>query len=102
MILLNKTDISEVNKNVSTINFIVLSLKNKGVIMAKKEKVLVIMGGTSTEREVSLRSGAAVVKALTEAGYDAIPFDVQPDNVNKIKEINPDVAFLALFYNRLL
>lgn len=59
-------------------------------------KVLVIMGGTSTEREVSLRSGAAVVKALTEAGYEAIPFDIQPDNVEKIKEINPDVAFLAL------
>lgn len=69
---------------------------NKGVIMADKEKVLVIMGGTSTEREVSLRSGAAVTKALTEAGYEAIPFDIQPDNVDKIKEINPDVAFLAL------
>lgn len=64
--------------------------------MANKEKVLVIMGGTSTEREVSLRSGAAVTRALTEAGYMAIPFDVQPDNVDKIKEINPDVAFLAL------
>lgn len=64
--------------------------------MANKEKVLVIMGGTSTEREVSLRSGAAVTKALAEAGYEAIPFDIQPDNVEKIKEINPDVAFLAL------
>ena len=64
--------------------------------MANKEKVLVIMGGTSTEREVSLRSGAAVAKALSEAGYEAIGFDVQPDNVDKIKEISPDVAFLAL------
>ncbi len=64
--------------------------------MANKEKVLVIMGGTSTERDVSLRSGAAVTKALTDAGYEAIPFDIQPDNVDKIKEINPDVAFLAL------
>lgn len=62
----------------------------------EQKKVLVIMGGTSTEREVSLRSGAAVTKALTEAGYEAIPFDIQPDNVDKIKEINPDVAFLAL------
>lgn len=62
----------------------------------EQKKVLVIMGGTSTEREVSLRSGTAVAKALTEAGYEAIPFDIQPDNVDKIKEINPDVAFLAL------
>lgn len=62
----------------------------------EQKKVLVIMGGTSTEREVSLRSGEAVAKALAEAGYEAIPFDVRPDNVDKIKEINPDVAFLAL------
>lgn len=71
-------------------------IKTEGFIMAKSEKVLVIMGGTSTEREVSLRSGRAVCKALIEAGYNAQTFDIQPDNIDEIKKINPDIAFLAL------
>ena len=35
-----------------------------------KEKVLVLMGGISTEREISLKIGTAVAKALGEAGYE--------------------------------
>lgn len=39
--------------------------------------VAVLMGGPGTEREVSLRSGAAVVKAVAECGAEAIPVDVR-------------------------
>lgn len=59
-------------------------------------KVLVLMGGTSTEREVSLRSGAAVAKGLAEAGYAVEALDIQPDNIGKIAEFKPDVVYLAL------
>lgn len=62
----------------------------------KNIKVLVLMGGVSTEREVSLRSGEAVYNALLGAGYNAVKLDVTRDNIDKIKEINPDVAFIAL------
>jgi hypothetical protein len=34
------------------------------------QKVAVLMGGPSSEREVSLRSGAAVARALRERGYE--------------------------------
>ncbi len=60
------------------------------------KKVLVLMGGISTEREVSLKSGAAVAKALEEAGYTVETLDIKPDNIAKISEIKPDVAYLAL------
>ncbi len=41
----------------------------------KKLNIAVFLGGTSTEREVSLASGKAVVSALREAGHNAIPID---------------------------
>ena len=62
----------------------------------KKEKVLVLMGGISTEREISLRSGAAVAKALEEAGYDIETLDIKKDNISEIARIKPDVVYLAL------
>ena len=61
-----------------------------------KEKVLVLMGGISTEREISLKSGTAIAKALVEAGYNVETLDIQPDNVSEIARINPDVIYLAL------
>lgn len=61
-----------------------------------KEKVLVLMGGISTEREISLKSGTAVAKALADAGYIVETLDIRHDNISKIAEINPDVVYLAL------
>ncbi len=54
------------------------------------------MGGLSTEREVSLRSGTAVAEALKEKGYEVVTLDIQKETIGKIQEINPDVVFLAL------
>jgi D-alanine-D-alanine ligase-like ATP-grasp enzyme len=46
----------------------------------EKWNVAVLMGGLSAEREVSLRSGAAVAQALAEAGMAVTTVDVQgPD-----------------------
>lgn len=59
-------------------------------------KVLVLMGGTSAEREVSLQSGRAVYHALKQAGYEAIELDFTGDNLGEINKINPDVVFIAL------
>jgi D-alanine-D-alanine ligase len=59
-------------------------------------KVGVIAGGTSSEREVSLRSGQAVFNALQELGYDVVFIDAGIDLCKKIKNEKIDVAFLAL------
>ena len=40
-------------------------------------RIAVFMGGSSTEREVSLASGAAITEGLNAAGHDATPFDVE-------------------------
>lgn len=61
-----------------------------------KEKVLVLMGGISTEREISLKSGTAVAKALSEAGYIVETLDIKSDNILKIAKLKPDVVYLAL------
>ena len=60
------------------------------------KKVLVLMGGISTEREVSLRSGNAVAEALAKKDYEVVTLDIKKDSIGKIQEINPDVVFLAL------
>lgn len=59
-------------------------------------KIGVIMGGISSEREVSLKSGAEICKNLDRLKYEVIPIilDSKEDLMNKVKEI--DVAFLAL------
>lgn len=60
------------------------------------KKVLVLMGGISTEREVSLRSGKAVAEALSKKDYEVIALDITKESIGKIQEINPDVVFIAL------
>ncbi len=59
--------------------------------------IMVVCGGTSTEREVSLRSGKAVYEGLCRFGYQHVTlFDLQADNVGDILKIKPDAVFLAL------
>ncbi|HSV30167.1 MAG TPA: D-alanine--D-alanine ligase [Candidatus Omnitrophota bacterium] len=63
------------------------------------KRVTVLMGGASAEREVSLRSGAAAAKALTEAGFAVAPVEVSRDPAAMVRDIlasNPDVVFNAL------
>lgn len=61
-------------------------------------RVVVLKGGWSAEREVSLVSGAACAKGLREAGYDVIEFDVSRDVTALLAALDPapDCVFNAL------
>jgi len=59
-------------------------------------KVAVLMGGNSAEREVSLNSGQAVLKALRERGVDAHAVDPATDNVHEL----PAAGFTRAFISR--
>jgi D-alanine-D-alanine ligase len=60
------------------------------------EKIAVLMGGRSLEREVSLASGRRVCDALTSAGYYVLPLDVTADLVGTLRSERPDAAYIAL------
>jgi D-alanine-D-alanine ligase len=60
------------------------------------EKVAVLLGGTSAEREVSLMSGAAVIAGLKEAGIDAHGVDPRDFPVMRLKEEGFTKVFIAL------
>ncbi|WP_345827268.1 D-alanine--D-alanine ligase [Pantoea sp. BRR-3P] len=60
------------------------------------EKVAVLMGGTSAEREVSLMSGAAVLAGLREMGIDAHAVDTRDVSVLELKQQGFAKAFIAL------
>jgi D-alanine-D-alanine ligase len=64
-----------------------------------KRRILVLMGGISREREVSLVSGAAVAAALRGKGHDVRTHDVTRDVaalVHAVREFEPDAVFNAL------
>jgi D-alanine-D-alanine ligase len=62
----------------------------------KKEKVTVLMGGMSAERDVSLDSGKACAKALVEIGFDVTTLDAKDDFIEKLIKNKPDKVFNAL------
>jgi len=64
--------------------------------LVTKKKIGVLMGGLSSEREVSLASGTAVHKALTGKGYDAVAVDVGRDAADRIRTSGIEIAFNAL------
>jgi len=59
-------------------------------------KVVVLMGGTSAEREISLETGKAILQGLRNIGYETFEIDVGSDLPLRLAEIRPDVAFIAL------
>jgi len=61
-----------------------------------KEKVTVLMGGISAERDVSLDSGKACAKALSEIGFDVTTLDAKDDFIEKLIKNKPDKVFNAL------
>lgn len=54
------------------------------------------MGGRSAERDISLRSGNAVFKALKGLGYDAVAVDAQSDAYEVLKREKIEIAFIIL------
>lgn len=63
---------------------------------ATSQHVAVLMGGLSSEREVSLSSGRECAAALREAGFRVTEVDAGHDLVARLSELRPDVAFNAL------
>ena len=59
-------------------------------------RVAVLYGGKSAEREVSLKSGAAVIDALTTAGVDVVAIDVGDDLLDRLQSEKIDRAFIIL------
>ena len=60
------------------------------------QKIGVLLGGLSAEREISLKTGQAALAALKRLGYDAVAIDVGHDLPEQLKAASVDVAFIAL------
>ncbi len=61
-----------------------------------KERVAVVMGGPSSEREVSLASGQGVLGALERLGYESRSLDFDARFVDALRRFKPDIVFNAL------
>jgi len=65
--------------------------------MKIKERVAVVMGGPSEEREISFMTGNAIVQALQEKGYDVVPIDLEPGYlVRQLEACGAKVVFNAV------
>ena len=63
----------------------------------KGKRIMVVCGGFSSERDVSLRSGKAVFEALQRNGYINVSFfDLNRANAGEIIQERPDIVFIAL------
>jgi D-alanine-D-alanine ligase len=74
-----------------------MPINRRGLSMGDTQThVAVLMGGLSSEREVSLRSGEACAMALQDEGYRVTQVDVGRDVAARLAAIEPDVCFNAL------
>jgi D-alanine-D-alanine ligase len=62
----------------------------------KNKKIAVLMGGLSAEREISMKTGQAVLSALLENGCDAVAIDAGHDLPVQLREAGAEVAFICL------
>jgi D-alanine-D-alanine ligase len=62
----------------------------------RSRKIGVMMGGFSSEREISLRSGNAILQSLIRRGYTAVAIDVDKAVVDRLRADSIEVVFLAL------
>ncbi len=60
------------------------------------QRVAVLYGGNSAEREVSLRSGKAVIAALEQSGYDVVPFDTKERQLHDLEQLSISAAVIML------
>lgn len=62
----------------------------------KNSRIAVLMGGLSAEREISLKTGRAVLNALLENGCDAVAVDVGRDLPGQLRAVEAELAFICL------
>ena len=63
---------------------------------AESLAVTVLMGGPSSERQISLKSGKAVAEALEQMGHDVVRADIKPNDLSALDRERLDVVFPAL------
>ena len=71
-----------------------MTLFNRTEMMTKK--IGVLLGGLSAEREVSLKTGNASLRALQQLGYAAVAIDVNQNLPEQLQEAGIEIAFVAL------
>ena len=62
----------------------------------KEKQIGVLMGGMSSEREISLKTGAAILSALIRKGYRAVPVEADSRVAERLQQSGIEVAFIAL------
>lgn len=62
----------------------------------KNKRIAVLMGGLSAEREISLRTGRAVLNSLLENGCNAVAVDAGRDLPDQLLKVAAEVAFICL------
>ena len=62
----------------------------------KPRKIAVLMGGRSSEREISQKTGRQISQALIEKGYEIKQIDPAGDLIGELQGFLPDVVFIAL------
>jgi len=62
----------------------------------KDKKIGVLMGGKSSEREISLKSGNAILQSLVRSGYNAVGIDAVHGLAERLKNEDIQVVFIAL------
>jgi UDP-N-acetylmuramate--alanine ligase len=94
VLTLGAGDITQISNDLS------LRLAQHATLGQGRGVIGVIMGGCSSEREISLKSGTAIVQALTGAGCDVKALDLKSEDHDTVKEWlkgeKIDVAFIAL------
>ncbi len=62
----------------------------------KKKKVLVVLGGNSRERKISIKTGLACIKAIKKLGYQVNTFDPKKNSFFQLNKTKSDLIFNAL------
>jgi len=70
-------------------------MKQQAEVM-KQKRIAVLKGGLSQEREVSLKTGAAIAQALRSLGYEVVEIDAGVDLAARLVEEKAEAAFIAL------
>jgi D-alanine-D-alanine ligase len=73
-----------------------MSIKHQETIARNAGTVVVLLGGASAEREISILGGNAVLAGLIRKGVHATAIDSQKDLVNSLLRVNPDRVFNML------
>ncbi|QCI25431.1 D-alanine--D-alanine ligase [Buchnera aphidicola (Sitobion avenae)] len=60
------------------------------------KKIAVLLGGTSSEREISIKSGYAVLNSLLKSGLNAYPIDTRDYSIMKLKQEGFDKVYISL------